>query len=449
MLLFGVVLAACSIPPKHATGGDDDPTGDSGTGSDGGSAATTMVEVTVLSLNADGLPDTGAVAMFLDPSGTLIADGLVDAAGHAQADMPGGGSVTVLRINDETPTHRDVGLTTITSVRPGDKLVVGDTASPMAFADAPTTMAVTFTPYAANYSYMFYTACGGTGGSAGNATLYLYNACHGSTFDLLAVATSSDTPPDVRYVAIPNVPYAANGSITVPNAWSTTGSFMATLANVPANLSSLSLTRSLYLGEATATTASTSIDTPHAGLVSVTAPYVQGLGTRSQITLGLHEQNASGFQTFVARVANTAGTQGLDLGQEPLPWIAGVVSETPTTVSWDQIGTGAPDVRLVTWSGYWSVGTRTDYVAWTVEDGDATSSLTLPGLPAKYAELDPTHQTTISLGHAAVQYLDYDRLNGYDEARKYGPQLGGPLEDLGVFVDEPVQVRISHSGFFL
>ena len=422
MLLFGVVLAACSIPPKHATGGDDDPTGDGGTGSDGGSAATTMVEVTVLSLNADGLPDTGAVAMFLDPSGTLIADGLVDAAGHAQADMPGGGSVTVLRINDETPTHRDVGLTTITSVRPGDKLVVGDTASPMAFADAPTTMAVTFTPYAANYSYMFYTACGGTGGSAGSATLYLYNACHGSTFDLLAVATSSDTPPDVRYVAIPNV---------------------------PANLSSLSLTRSLYLGEATATTASTSIDTPHAGLVSVTAPYVQGLGTRSQITLGLHEQNASGFQTFVARVANTAGTQGLDLGQEPLPWIAGVVSETPTTVSWDQIGTGAPDVRLVTWSGYWSVGTRTDYVAWTVEDGDATSSLTLPGLPAKYAELDPTHQTTINLGHAAVQFIDYDRLNGYDEARKYGPELGGPLDSLGVFVDQAVQVRTSHSGFFL
>ena len=238
LLGLALVLAACSIAPKHATGsGGDDATGDGGDGSDGGgSAATTMVELTVLSLDSDGLPDTGAVAMFVDPNGNLIADGLVDAAGHAQADMPDGGSVTVLRINDETPTHRNVGLTTITAVRPGDKLVVGDTASPTAFPGAPTTMAVTFTPYAANYSYMFYTACGGTGGSSGTASLSLYDACHGNTFDLLAVATSTDTPPDVRYVAIPNVPYVANGTITVPNAWSSTGSFMATLANVPANL---------------------------------------------------------------------------------------------------------------------------------------------------------------------------------------------------------------------
>jgi len=449
MLLFGVVLAACSIPSKHSGGGGDDTTGDGGTGSDGGSAASTLVELTVLSLDDDGLPDTGAVAMFLDPAGTVISDGLVDAAGHAQADMPAGGSVTVLRINDETPTHRNVGLTTITSVRPGDKLTVGDMASPTAFPDAPTTMSVAFTPYAANYSYMFYTACGGTGGSAGTATLSLYNACHGSTFDLLAVATSSDTVPDVRYVAIPNVPYANNGSITVPNSWQSTGSFVATLANVPANLSSLSLTRSLYLGEAVAPTASGSVDAPQAGLVSVAAPYVQGLGTRSQISLALHEQNASGFQTFVARVANTAGTQGLDLGQEPLPWIAGVVSETATTVSWDQIGSGTPDVRLVTWGGYWTVGTRTDYISWTIEDANVTSSLALPGLPAKYAEFDPTLQTNISLGHAAVMYIDYDRLAGYDEARKYGPELGGPLESLGVFVDQPVQVRLSRSGFFL
>jgi hypothetical protein len=296
---------------------------------------------------------------------------------------------------------------------------------------------------------MFYTPCGGTGGSSGTASLSLYNACHGTSFDLLAVATSTDDPPDVRYVAIPNVPYAANGTITVPNSWSSTGSFMATLANVPANLSSITLARELYLGEATAETASTSVDTPHAGLVSVTAPYVQGLGTRSQISLGLHEQNATGFQTFVARVAGTAGTQGLDLGQMQLPWIVGVVSETATTVSWDQLDGGTPDVRLVTWSGYWAVGTRTDYVSWTIEDGSATSSVTLPGLPAKYAEFDPAQATSISNGHAAVQYIDYDLLNGYDDARKYGPELGGPLESLGAFVDQPVQVRLSHSGFFL
>lgn len=68
-----------------------------GPGGDGGGAGTTLVRLTVLSTVFDGQPDTGAIALFLDPSGAAIADGLVDAAGRAQADMPAGGSITVIR----------------------------------------------------------------------------------------------------------------------------------------------------------------------------------------------------------------------------------------------------------------------------------------------------------------------------------------------------------------
>src|SRR3954453_13564306 len=93
LLWLGLALAGCSIQSKHAPGGDDDATSDGGT--DGsGSAATTIVEVSVLSTSFDGLPDTGAIALFRDPAGAVVGDGLVDSAGHAQADMPDGGTVT-------------------------------------------------------------------------------------------------------------------------------------------------------------------------------------------------------------------------------------------------------------------------------------------------------------------------------------------------------------------
>jgi hypothetical protein len=310
-------------------------------------------------------------------------------------------------------------------------------------------MSVAFTPFGASYSHMFYTACGGTGGSSGTATLSLYDGCHGATFDLVAVATSSSDPPDVRYVDIPNVTFAANGSITVPNTWTESDAFTATLANVPVNISGILLTRASYLGETPAALGNASADSPTPGVVSMTAPYVQGLGTRSQVDIALHDANASGFQVFSARVANVAGTQGLDLSQEPLPWIVGAPVETTSSISWDQLDTGTADVRLVTWAGHWTVGSRTDFINWTIEDGATTTSVTLPGLPSKYSEFDPAQATGVVLGHGGVEYIDYDRLQGYDDARSFGPNLGDLLDDLGVFVDMPVQRRTSRAAFSL
>ena len=444
-----VVIALAVAAGCGSVRGTDGPDGGDDTGSDGPPPSTTLVTLTVLSTSFDGMPDTGAIAVFADPSATSIADGLVDGAGHAQADMPDGGTVTVIRVNDQSATERDVAMTTITGVKPGDKLVVGETVSPRAFTGTPATMTVSFTPFGASYSHMFYTGCGGTGGSSGTATLFLYDACHGAAFDVVAVATSSSDPPDVRYVHVPNVTFAANGSVTVPNTWSESDSFTATLANVPVNLSNIVLTHSSFLGESPAMPGTAAIDSPTPGVVSMTAPYLVGLGTRSQIDIALHDVNASGFQQFSARVANNAGTQGLDLSQEPLPWIVGAPTETATSIAWDQLDTGTPDLRLVTWSGHWTVGARTDFINWTIEDGAATTSVTLPGLPAKYSEFDPAQATGVVLGHGGVEYIDYDRLQGYDDARNFGPNLSDVLDDLGVFVDMPVQRRTSRNALTL
>jgi hypothetical protein len=51
------------------------------------------------------------------------------------------------------------------------------------------------------------------------------------------------------------------------------------------------------------------------------------------------------------------------------------------------------------------------------------------------------------LGHGSVLYLDYGALNGYDRARPYRPNLADTLTNLGVLVDQPIQRRISRTGF--
>ncbi|HEX8114190.1 MAG TPA: hypothetical protein VF516_40955 [Kofleriaceae bacterium] len=421
--------------------------GGGGPGSDGGGTGTTRVQLTVLSTVLDGQPDTGAIAVFQDPSGTMVGDGLVDAAGHAQADMPAGGSITVIRVVDPSDTARDVAMTTIRGVQPGDSITVGSTASPAAFTGGSSTMTASFTPFAANYTYMFYTTCGGVGGSGGTTQLAFVDGCHGATFDLLSVATSTTDPPDVRYIYQTGLTYAANGAVTVPNTWSSMASFTATLTNVPGNLSDLELTHATLLGKIAAAPVTTGVTSPSAGVVAATTSYPPAVGNGAITTLALHNSNASGFQTLEVRTQTVAATLGIDLAQQALPWLVGAPTGTLTGASWDQLEGGAPDVRLVTWNGHWTDGVRTVFVSWTFEDGEHTTSIALPALPAKYAAYDPGKASGVVVARPAVTYLDYDALDGYDAARRYGPNLGDSLTDLGVLTDRPLVRRLSRTPF--
>lgn len=416
-------------------------------GDDGGGRGTTRVQLTVLSTSGDGAPDTAAIAVFQDPSGATIADGLVDGNGHAQADMPLGGSITVIRITDASDTVRDAALTTIRGVHPGDQIAVGATESPAHATGGSSTMTASFTPFSAGDTYAFYTACGSTGGSGGTAQLPFVDSCHGATFDLLSVAQSSSDPADVRYVYQTGLAYRAGGSVAVPNAWSTAASFTATLTHVPSSLADISVTRSTLLGAQPAAPSTAVVTQPAPGVVTATTPYPADVGNGAVIELALHHENAAGFQVFDVRTPGVAATQGIDLGQLVLPWIVAAPTGTLTGASWDQLEGGTPDVRLVTWNGHWSDGARTVFLSWTFEDGDHTTSLTLPALPTAYAAYDPARQIGVTVGRPQVTYLDVDVLDGYDAARRYGPAIGDPLSDLGVLTDRAVQRRTSRTPF--
>lgn len=298
-------------------------------------------------------------------------------------------------------------MTTIRGIKPGDQITVGATESPTHFTGGSSTMTASFTPIAASYRYAFYTTCGGVGGSGGTTQLAFVDGCHGATFDLLSVATSISDPPDVRYVYQTGLSYAANGSVTVPNSWGLAASFTATLTGVPSNLGDLVLTHATLLGKIAAAPIVTGVPAPSGSVVAATSSYPPDIGSGAIVTAALHNTNASGFQTLEVRSQAVAATLGIDLAQQVLPWLVGAPTGTLTGASWDQLEGGTPDVRLVTWTGHWAAGARTVFVNWTLEDGEHTTSVALPVLPAKYAAYDPGKAAGVAVRRPWVLHLGY------------------------------------------
>jgi len=407
-----------------------------------GCASDATVRLTVRSEDLDGRPATGAIAVFQDRSGATVADTMVDAAGRAEAELPGGGSVTVIRIDETTPAVRNIAITTIRGVASGDQLTIGATASPLHFIGGNSTMTAHFTPSFPGGSYTLATACGGVSQSTGSAIELPFNdSCRSTTFDLLSVATLNTDPPQVRYVYQTGLAYAAGGSVTVPGSWNIAGRFQATLTPAPDDLSTISLSHMTLLGRSPTAVFSGGVAQPAPGLVAVATPYLPGVGDGAIIVAGLHKLGGAGGQVLEVRTGLITASWTFDL-RRIVPWV-GTATATPTGASWEQTGDGAVDARLVTWRGSWSDGARTNHLAWTIEDGERTASLTLPALPEAYAAYDPARISGLTVEEPVVTYLDYDILDGYDEARPFGPNLTVALTDLGVLVDRALQRRMT------
>ena len=442
-----LVLAAGCGKVLHVT--PDGSGGRDGGGSDG-SGADPTVYLTVLSTDGSGQPDAAAIAVFQDGTGAVVRDGLVAADGTAQAALPMGGSVTVIDVTMESMTNRLIQVTTISDVKPGDHLTVGSTRSPTAFDGAQATMTATFTPFSSDGYHSFTTSCGNSfgpvsGAGPSTAPLPFYDACHGATFDLLSTVETSTSPPDDEYVYQTGLTYAANGNVTVPDTWTGMNDLAVTMTNTPADLSDLTVAHSGFMGEVDTATVSVAVP-PTPGVDSATVRYAP-VGTRGLTTISLRSTAESGLQQLEDRTNSVTSSLGIDMSQLQLPWV-GPAGETTTNVSWDQVDGGTPDARFVTWIGNWTDGNGTNNnLNWTIEDGKADSSITLPALPASYAMYDPSKVSGVRPMSGFVVYVDYANLDGYDQARPYGPNLKDPLNVLGVFVDQPLERRISHTMF--
>lgn len=410
------------------------------------------VKVTVLTYMGDGLPDLTARIVAQDPAGLLLFDAPPDANGQAEIMMPTGGSVTTVRTLTDTPTQLQMANTTITGVKPGDDLTIGRKALATNInGGGATTMSASYFPAPGADGHQFFTACGTSfGGTTTPVTLNFRDSCHGATFDLLAVATVPGQTP--RFVKLTGVNYQSGGTFSIPNGFQAMSNFSITAQNVPAEITTLTATRSSMIENQAVAPQTVAFGDPPPGTSTVAVPFAPGFGTRSEVVISTARTDATGAQRHDAHTATLANSFDIDLSAHRLPWITSAVS-TATGATWTVVAPGdAPDGLLLQWSGRWSTdGVKQTNVAWRVyRASDASpTGFTLPALPGQYAFADPSQQTVpVTPQTSLVFIVDYDNFTSYDEFRQAPDTfIEVAPDDMGALIGMPFQRHIYQAVF--
>lgn len=421
---------------------------DAGQTVDAPPTAPPVVKATVYTTAGDGSPDLTAKVLFQDPDGGVIAEATVDANGHAEAQMPRGGSVTAFRVSSDTPNGFQGIASTITGVKAGDDLAFGRKAGGASTQGKSTFMSVSFPEGAPGAAHTLWTSCGSVAADAGatTATLTFYDGCHGATFDLLVVE-SGGRALGPSFIKLTGVAYKSDGSIVVPGPYTAMASPTINLANTPDGLTQLEVSRWSML-EHTAVNVQTTASTPTAGTMSVAVPYAQDVGTRSQVAALLARKDATGQQKLEVRTSTLTAGIDADLSKLKLPWVTSALTRK-TGTTWKTIdATGTPDGVLGAWLGTWNDGTRPFSILRYVALPSATDEIKLPSFPPSFAMFDPGQQTsTVTPTISAVIMLDYDVVDGYDGFRQMPETLVTTLaSSFGAFVGQPFQRRMYTFG---
>ncbi len=432
------VVAACGKVQDASPDAADDAAPDAPRG---------PVTVTALTSLGDGAPDIGAKVVFQDPAGNVVSEGTVDSTGKLEAMLPTGGTVTRIRIVSDSPTLLRGDIMTITGVEPGDELTFGLATRPtITNQGGQTTMSASYTPSSGATSHLFFTTCGiASGGTTSPVTLTFRDSCHGPTFDLVGVASAAAITP--RYVRLTNINHENGQSFTIPGGFLTMSTFTVNVQNVPAEISSMSASRSSMLDHAAVATQSVSLGDPAAGPVSATVPYPPPVGTRAEVSLSMARTGASGSQVHAVHTATVASSIDIDLGRQGVPWLSSP-TWSPTGVSWTTAVPGdAPDGMLTVWNGRWVIGNRSTQVTWRIAHAPSATGISLPRLPPAHAAFDPQAQTVPIMPTPFVTgtlfAVDYDVVGGYAEFRRQPDTLlSSPVDDMGAFVGMPFQRRL-------
>jgi hypothetical protein len=450
------ILSACgdpddSDPPDDTPGDSDAGTGsesDSGSGSgdiDSGSRPTgNRVGVTVFTDNGSG-PDLTAIVIFADPDNQLVNEGLVGPNGDAEADLPDGGTVHVLRVIEDSPGERRVNLVSMVGVEPGDELVFGAAAGLQTGGAA--VVEGTFTPVDGATDYLFYHPCGtGFGVITGFAGLTSYEGCLPPTFQVLGTATSRVDPSFVpKYCS-----FTAEGSGFVAPLMQDMVPFTVRLTNAPEATFTRLDRKTLLPPHFTIAGAPVEFGDPvPAGNSTVELRYPPS-ATAVTLVEAVFGTLFGPQQLFSTRISGVAASVDIDLDALPLPTFTSEPELSGRIITWTQTGSGEPDLRQAFASSTHTAGGVTYAVQWTVIDGASGSTVELPGLPDQFAEVDPTQQLTSQPGQAGAEYVDYSNVDGYDQARRLpiGSLMssdGGSCETCGLFGGQLYSKRVSTS----
>jgi hypothetical protein len=447
--LLAVAMVGCGeVSPK-----DSDPDA----GADGPAAEKTVkVRVTGVEMtgtNGTGLPDANAIAVFTKPDGTVVQAGKVNAQGEAEAVVPEGSTLQTLQVIEPTATTRTVYIMTFHDVKPGDVIKSGLPRALVNTRNTSTTMNASFT-FDQSYSYTFNTECSSPAPTTSPFVLTFFEGCHGDVVDILGIQTSVLTPPGPTRFALTRPDYVAGGNVTLNANWQNMANFVATMSNLPDDISSLSMRRSTFMRDGAVSAIAplnVSLGDPPAGSAAGSIPYAPGVGKRAAIVATLSKGvRTYANQQFEVQTADIAGAETIDYNELSVPWVSPLTyTAAERKLSWTETpsGSGSPDIRVAAF-GYRHIR---DTITYTVYSYDiarptVTPSIVVSGLPAAYAEFDPTQQAAAAFVVGVLAYVDQNNVNGYDDARKLGIGIISGVGSNDLFPDQAYRRRSTTSS---
>lgn len=393
-----------------------------------------------------GVVDANAIVIFSGADNTVLQQGKVNAQGEAEATVPAGSTVQTLQVLTLDTGIKRVFIMTFHDVKPGDVLNAGVPRSLPGPRTTSTTMTSSFTPNQ-SYTQTYHTECDAPAPTASPFTFTFYEGCHGDTIDILGIQTSTLTPPMPSRYAVTRAPYASAGMITLNANWQPMANFVATMTNLPDDITNLSISRSTFMRSGVAApiaSQSVSLGDPAAA----TIPYAPGVGVRAAVTANLTKAGTNFSQRIEVQTGDVSGTQTIDYNELSVPWISSV-AYTPTErkLAWTEVasGSGSPDIRVAASSFNYTRDTVPYSVtAYDIAKPSSTLSLVFAPLPAAYAEFDPAQQTVaVNSRIALVSYVDQSNINGYDEARTHGMGMVTTIGSSDRFIDQSFSRRFT------
>lgn len=383
------------------------------------------VKVRALSVLGTGAAETDVRVLFQDRAGAVVADVPVDIEGRAEAFLPDGGSVTVIKRISETADLKATLIDTVQDVVPGDEITLGsEQLVELAKQGGQTAMSATYqaSPTA---TYQFFTRCATVSTNASPVQLAFQDGCLTPKFDLLAIQV--DTPP--RFLHATGISYAAGGSFNLPDSFIPMQSFTITARAIPEEISSITFRRSSLLGDtAVGEQISQPAGDPAAGTLVGTVPFPQNVGTRSEIEIELARADAIGIQRYQARTPTLTSSVEADLGVRELPWLASPEVDLEGA-RWQQLTPGAsPDGMQMLLTAAWRVVEQRQLVLWRIarKYDPGVTTFPLPALPATAADVDPRQFPDAVAGQTSLSFVDYPDVEGYEELKRNATALLDP-----------------------
>jgi hypothetical protein len=373
-LAIGFALVAAACTGDITSGGDDD-------------IDPPVVEVSI-TVRDQGVPAPNITIVFQAPDGTLIADLKTDGGGVAKADMPDGGSVSVIRSVLVEEIERQVVYTYV-GVKPLDNLVFGRGTL---LDPAEVNVTVNVPPDAGNVTIK--TPCGQGAGAAPTVTLTLTGCA--TELDFFVENAAGD-----GFLARAPVAGLVDFTAQVFQPKNTT---MLSLTAVPVDIQTTSIQKRLDTPAPFSVFSTGALSTRTT--IEATTPT---LPTSEQVVIVTAVQGTSA-QMISNRQPFSATPSAIDVN-------AGLIVRTSATavdpatgnVTWLEVGEGAPDfvtAMLVTTRGE---QTFTRHVAAPY----AGALLLVPPLPDPYLGLNWLAGDIVAANHQLVRATGgYDAMRG-------------------------------------